>query len=75
MNLRKLFISVLVILLLLIILFTPSNLAPLVFALATCVAAFYLWGVFTDDRRHTVPDKITQGDDPLGQYFNKYEGL
>ena len=45
------------------------------FSVVVVLLSFYLWGVFTGGRRNDIEDRITQGDDPLGQHFNKYEGL
>lgn len=52
-----------------------AQLSAVFFGIAVAALAFFLWGLFTGSKKYAPEDKINQGEDPLGQYFNKYDGL
>lgn len=75
MNKKSLVFASSLIGILLLLFYLPAEFAGILFTLVVLIMTFYLWCVFTDTNKVIPEDKINQGQDPLSQYFNKYDGL
>lgn len=72
---KSLFVSMVIILLFVILSSISQQVAQVLPFMMVVILAFLLRDLFVGARKIVPEDRINQGEDPLSQYFNKYDGL